>query len=181
MDIYSLLPLLEGWSWVPREEDLSHRPRAVFPGETYPVAPIVVRKGWVIGGSLWIDNPYIFMILEYDDARIDASPYTLNLFGATRPQNIGAWVARYDTTVTPNIFTLVLTPAYPMPFRKKLQVYLENPKIRPDGTPNTAANIYHYNLASVEIVDEGAFIESLKRLFPEVKLPEVRPPVDVLC
>lgn len=186
MDIYSLLPLLEGWRWEPRDISFIGAPQPILPGRVFEIVRLDLRKGWITGASVTLDNPHVLFVLGYDHISITGvSPDEAFSQGLTQPQNTGFWMPTYDTTVTPNVFTLVFSPSAPIPFHRRVDGFLRNPAVRPDRTANSTAFIYNYTLSTVEIDDEELFIASIKRIIcvdPVIPLPPPdvppRPPVE---
>lgn len=159
-----LLPLRKGWKWGPRDYDLSASPQAIAPGATFDLVPIMTVQGWLVGAFVWLDNKYAHLVVQYDDLIADASPYALYQVGQTQPQNIGPWLARYDTISIPNIFTMLLTPSYALPFMKEFRAFIRNPVLKSDGTANATARLYAYTVTTLEVIDSHAYIKSIKDL-----------------
>lgn len=164
MDIVGSLPLVEHWRWVPRDIDLRKAPKAIAPGESFNLVPFMRTRGWLIKAFVWLDNPYAHWEIHYDDTNLDVSAHNLLLAGQIQPQNAGPWLARYNDEVTPNVFTILLTPSSPLEFREEFRVLVSNPSLRPDGSPNPVAHIYAYTVTTKEIMEPFSFVTSVRSL-----------------
>ncbi len=161
MDIYSLLPLLKGWKWEPRDVSFLGAPQPILPGKTFEIAAPVHRRGWISGIGIQLSSPHLFLVVECDAWIIDGSPNGCNFAGLTQPQNTGLWVSRFDTTVIPNMFSMALTPSSPIPFSKYFHAYLKNP------AENITAFLYGFLVVTIEIDDEEQFRASLRKILGE--------------
>lgn len=159
-NVITLLPFLRGWEWVGQVENKLLDPIVLNPGDERILSESE-RPGWFVHGGILVDNQYAELILEADRSKFKFTPYGLRNAGLTRPWE-GAFISRYDTEN--NLFAVSHAPVQWFPYREKSRLILRNPEVTILGGASTTCKLYQYFSTRVEIVDVGAFIESLKEV-----------------
>ena len=152
MTILDLLPLLNGWRYIPFD--------ITAPIVCTAKKEIVVldkMEGWFIWAGGIVNNKNAKLIVTYDDYYIaDTTPFECYTGSLTRPSAVGFWLGTYDATN--NIYALFFSPPYPWSFRKKLKLEVEPPT-------GESVIVSTYSQLVILIDDKDAFLKSLRELY----------------
>jgi hypothetical protein len=155
--IFSLLPLLRGWTYRTKDIDT---PLVIQPDEKKEIF-LVEGLGWVQYALVSVNNPYAVFIIElkfqYEQRQeLNTTAYSLMVNGAITPHPQGLWLSRYDDTA--KIYTIIYAPTIYPPYHDKATFSIYSP------LPLTTTFL-GCSIVSIHIVDEKKFRESFKELF----------------
>jgi len=161
MDIYQLLPLLEGWN---REVYAAYNV-TINANEEKEMGKSE-QPGWIVAAYInFTGSEYSELALTYYDRagrkhKLISSPYTLRLHGFVGVGLLnGARLVKADDTN--KLYTVMLNPPRPIPFyadAKRPMMFTFKPLLTP-------ATISVFTYEVVQITDKELFIESLRELF----------------
>jgi hypothetical protein len=156
MNLYDMLPFLEGWTLLPFEKT-----ETVEKGKYITVFSRNV-KGWLFSLDFFSDDAYASIKLSYLGV---ASVYTSHSFffcGLTLPPPSGMYIEDYirpSTLSTAGVYIAAfLTSAYPFSVKGLVRLELG---LEADSTQATATATVSF--LAIEIVDEKAFIKSFRK------------------
>jgi hypothetical protein len=152
MTILDLLPLLEGWRYVPFDITAP-----VLCTAKKDIVTLDGVEGWLIWAAGIINNKNARLIVTYDNYyTADTTPFELYTGSLTRPSAVGFWLGTYDAT--DNIYALFFSPPYPWAFRKRLKLEVEPP-------PGESAVVSTYSHLVIHIDNKDAFLKSLRAIY----------------
>ena len=153
MTILDLLPLLEGWRYVPFDITAP-----VICTAKKDIVTLDGMEGWFIWAGGIINNKNAKLIVTYDNYyTADTTPIECYTGSLTRPSAVGFWLGTYDTTN--NIYALFFSPPYPWSFRKRLKLEVEPPT-------GESVIVSTYSQLVILIDDRDAFLKSLRAIKP---------------
>ena len=112
MDLFSMLPLLQGWDYHVESfasEDKLGEPKQVVPGQEGVIVRDDPSRGWIISAVVTVSTLWARLRINGDKGvyEIEASPYDLLGLGATRPTAF--WLSRYGKLFRPRRATFAST------------------------------------------------------------------------
>lgn len=164
-DLFSILPLLEGWDYHPYEIPST-------PVTTTPKLLLEIeKKGWILAFSLLTDDAYATMRLRWKGAGnlwfvANYNAETAYLLGATQ-QDPAGWIQLYNRPIPALTNGAYLVVPFsggfqgsPFPYTPPINVegYLAT------GSTQTTANLSASALV-IEIIDEREFKRSLREFY----------------
>jgi hypothetical protein len=156
MTVYSLLPLLKGWAYSPRDIDAPF----TVPKGTEKLIEKAEKDGWLVSAMCSLNDPYAeFVVVSYHPyaghIRTSMRPYALKEAGLTSPNPTGIWCSRYDDVN--RIYVVCFTPANWLPFTSLYSLSIKASNLQ-DLT------VYNYAHVLVIIEDVDLFIKSLQKV-----------------
>lgn len=166
MNIFQLLPLLEGWIDEPVtvEETIVKKAKKVYDDE---------ERGWLAGIDLVTDDALGSMQIQYGRYISGwANPYKAYTYNAVYPPPCGAYFLLYSQPAPPSTAGLyvmsVLTSAYPHPYKGKIKVWV---KLDDLSTQDSASIVVA--IPRIKIYDPDLFKRSLKEVLEQLGLTKV--------
>jgi len=176
MDLFKLLPLLEGWSYVPKWIE---QPTTITTQSTYQeLVRFKGKKGWLLFVMAMFNNPTGELYIHIRDATnqpldLDVSPVVLNALGVNAPNPLGMYCPIYNAILNHYGVAYMPGPASALGF-----IDLElgfNTMIQAAATavgaqygiPGLVAapvTLIGFSSASIVIQDEKVFRESLAKV-----------------
>lgn len=153
VNLLDVLPLLQGWSFVRINENISIG--ANNSKELYETPD--VEQGWLLGAVFGADQKDASLQIVYNTAEtgqtITFSLKPDDLYSAHRvsPNSVGPYVAVYDDTN--NIYEAVFAPAVPFPFDGTLSI---------TAYAGASGADVSADVQLVEITDVGTFMNGLQ-------------------
>jgi|Deesub1362A_J573_1020465.scaffolds.fasta_scaffold00652_26 hypothetical protein len=172
MNLFEMLPLLEGWKYHAEVFDYideGYVGKTINKSDRTEILKSDEGKGWVLGGTGVVSDKYLDIIFEIDGNETTFSPYSVNSSIGTNPNNFAVWVASYinsfetQSGTVSDYYSLVYSPAYPIPFKSK---WVISARLRPTSS-SSSAYVYGYALAMILIDDEEMFKDSIKQLYED--------------
>jgi hypothetical protein len=162
MDILSLLPVLEGWTYTVRTPDSKTIAKA-----SAAIVDSWSGKGWIVSLQATATEKYLHPKIYVDDNQLpDASFYTMNANGETAQTPHRGWMVKYDATA--DHYTYELCPVgTPLPYHKYVQVTVALDKDTSVATAGVTVEIL-----LIEIEDEKRFYKSLNTFCKNVGLTQ---------
>ncbi len=162
MNLYSLLPLLNGWSYEAKKRLYT------LPIGGYQKICEYSKPGFLLFWTVRLygskDSKYTAVKLEIEKTKpliVDFMPYGVYSFGISQANNYTAWVGLWDDTN--KVYTLVVTPSQPMVFREGVKLTLEAPT-QPLEDPTTSSYKVHSGYGLILIDNMEAFKRSLREV-----------------
>ena len=156
LNILTLLPLLRGWVYSPKDVD---KPFTVPKGQEKQIAK-EDRPGWFITAMISLSDPYAELVFRYLDPykgiiETNMRPYALKEAGLTVPSPMGIWCSRYDDSA--KVYVVNYSPAlwFPIPSQSEILVR---------SSPLADLTVYNYSHVLVVIRDIQLFRESLSEI-----------------
>lgn len=148
MDLLSMLPLLKGWRYDPKD----------LQGQVYRERTQLVNvqdeRGWFMWALAAFSNPNAAIRVTYDGTyTADITPRELFTSGLLTSNSGGFWVGTYSIPLS--FYTIFFTPNYPWPFRKSLVIEIEPPS-------GQTVTLLDYGHLLIRVDDDAAFEQSLK-------------------
>lgn len=166
MNIFQLLPLLEGWSdmSIDIDETIVKKDRLIY--NKY-------ERGWLLGLDLVTDDAFGSMRIRYGRRLTSwVTPYALYAYNAVYPPPAGSYYLLYNQPAPPSTAGLyvasLFTSAYPLPYKGKIQVWV---RLGDSSTQSSASiGICAYRI----LIDNVAlFKKSLKEVLEELGIAKV--------
>jgi len=149
MNVYWLLPFLEGWAYEPTYKTNfkigADKESEVFRHEN--------TKGYFFGAIVTSDNPDMELIVNIDGKILKGSATSAYVVQATILQPITFTLIRYNTA---GKYTVMYSPPKPLPFRFRIEG-----KLKAVGADTT---VDEFRALCVLVTDPEAFIKSLKSI-----------------
>jgi len=173
MNIFEMLPLLEGWRYhaeVFDYIDSGYVGITINKSDRREILKSDEGKGWVIGGTGVVSDKYLDIVFEIDGNETMFSPYSVNSSIGSNPNNFAVWVASYinsfetQSGTISDYYSLVYSPAYPIPFKSK---WVISARLRANSS-SSSAYVYGYALVMILIEDEELFKESIRQLYDDI-------------
>jgi len=156
MNLYDMLPFLEGWTLLP-----FGKTETVEKGKYITVFSRNV-KGWLFGLDFFSDDAYASLKLSYLGAAGVCTSHSLFIYGLTLPPPSGMYIEDYirpSTLSTAGVYyAALITSAYPFSVKGLVRLELG---LKSDSTQETATAAVSFS--AIEIVDEKAFIRSVRK------------------
>lgn len=156
LNLYNMLPLLEGWEYMPFLKS-----EAVELGK-YKLLSSEKRIGWLLSMDFYSDDAYASLKLTYLGAVGIITPHDLFVTGAILPPPYGAVLSVYiqpSYLSTAGVYCCsMVTTAFPVSIKGniKIEIGLES-----SSTQSTASAGVVFN--AIAITNEGMFIRSVRR------------------
>lgn len=152
MNLLTLLPILDGWVWSPKDTGT----KTILAGKELEIEFIPSSPGWLWTLALYLSDPDVILSLTGDIIyKQELTPYEVHTAGLTAPNN-SVFCTAY-TTGPPPVYGLSIAPALPFPFKRSLKIVLKNPTV-------STVILYDYTHLLVVIEDVNVFRESIKEV-----------------
>lgn len=159
------LPFLKGWMW-----DLysigypGDQPTLLVGGAPLPFVNYVDEMGWVILESVIFHSPFGCMNSTTDNFATSITPFLLNMMFPPVPSAINYFCNVYNpwTPLGP-LFGISLSPAYALPYARRLMITLNLPA----GSPVATTTVFAAGIGRIFITNYDEFLKSVKKFVAE--------------